>query len=119
MRSARARGDKARADRLFAALVRRRGRCESCGTTRHLQCAHIHSRRYVRVRWDPDNCVCLCAGCHMYYTDNPLEFAAWLQTVRTGDQLDELRRRRDVGPRPDRAELLAALEDATRKGAVW
>lgn len=113
-RTTQTRGLKARADRLFSGLIRQLGYCQSCGSTTHLQCAHIHSRRYVRVRWDRLNAVCLCAGCHLYYTDNPVEFAAWVATVRTPDQLEELRRRRDHGPRPDLDAIVEQLRRAVR-----
>lgn len=105
-----ARGAKSTADRLFSALVRRRaGHCEACGSTSSLQCAHIWSRRYVRIRWDPDNAVCLCARCHLRYTDRPIDFAAWVQTVRTAEQLERLRHAVIAGPRPDLADVIAQL----------
>ena len=67
-------GAKGKATRLHALLVRQRGSCENCGTTNALQCDHIISRKYGRTRTKLENAFCLCASCHMRFTDNPVEF---------------------------------------------
>lgn len=71
-------------DMLFSRLVRSRGRCERCGSTQNLQCAHIISRRYVQTRCDPRNAWCLCTRCH-FYVDGHFEAKAELvaQTIGT------------------------------------
>lgn len=68
---------KKKADRLFSALIRSVGFCENCGSNdyRTLQCAHLISRRYAATRCDLDNAFCLCAGCHIRFTQWPKEFA--------------------------------------------
>lgn len=104
-----ARGRKRQADLLFSRLVRAAGRCESCGSTRALQCAHIDSRRYLRIRWERLNALCLCARCHLRYTDRPLEFAEFVATVRTPQQLEQLRHLRECGPRPDVEDVIQRL----------
>ena len=55
-------------DHMFSLLVRKRGYCQwpQCNKTEGLQCSHIHSRTKMSVRWDLNNALCLCAGCHMY-----------------------------------------------------
>lgn len=65
------------ADRLFSQRVRTKGRCERCGTTDTLQCAHWISRRYAWTRTHPWNAFCLCARCHRWFTDHPTEFSDW------------------------------------------
>ena len=67
-------GDKGKATRLHALIIRDHGSCMKCHTTHALQCAHIISRKYSHTRTDLDNAFCLCASCHMYFTDNPVEF---------------------------------------------
>lgn len=74
-----AKRDKAEATRLHSLIVRARGACEACGETTNLQCAHIISRRYSRTRTDLSNAFCLCAGCHMRFTEWPLEFGAFVE----------------------------------------
>ena len=68
---------KRKADVLFSQHIRSVGKCERCGTSRSLQCAHWISRRYAWTRTDPRNAFCLCAGCHRYFTDRPTEFSDW------------------------------------------
>jgi hypothetical protein len=72
-------GAKKRADDVFSKLVRARGHCENCDSTRDLQCAHIISRRYAHTRTDLANAFCLCAKCHFRFTDWPLEFAGFVE----------------------------------------
>lgn len=68
------------ADKLFSELVRSRGKCEHCGKTTSLQCAHIISRTNKHLRWNEDNALSLCVRCHLYWSHrNPLEFTKWYQ----------------------------------------
>jgi hypothetical protein len=59
-------------DRIFSELIRSRGRCQSCGTTRNLQCSHIISRRYAWTRTMSQNALALCAGCHFNWHHDPV-----------------------------------------------
>lgn len=71
---------KAECDRLFSLHIRNRGTCES-GRPNHngnLQCAHGFSRRYLTVRWNPNNAWAFCGGCHVFYTHHPIEWDDWL-----------------------------------------
>jgi len=77
-------GDKGKATRLHALITRDHGECIRCHYTEALQCAHIISRKYSHTRTDLDNAFCLCASCHMYFTDNPVEFGQF-----TIDQIGE------------------------------
>lgn len=69
---------KDKATKLHSILVRARGACENCGSITNLQCAHIVSRRYSATRTRLDNAFCLCAKCHMHFTEWPLEFHAFV-----------------------------------------
>lgn len=77
-------GPKGKATRLHALITRAYGKCLRCSNTHALQCAHIISRKYSHTRTDLDNAFCLCASCHMYFTDNPVEFGQF-----TIDQIGE------------------------------
>ena len=77
-------GAKGRATRLHALITRDFGKCMNCGNTHALQCAHIISRKYGNTRTDLENAFCLCASCHMHFTDNPVEFGKF-----TIDQIGE------------------------------
>lgn len=119
-------------DILFSRCVRERANwvCEHCEKCfkhdRHsLQCAHIVGRRVIRLRHDPLNALALCASCHSYFTDRPLEFASFCLGYIGGSLRDELYRlSNEVHKRPKgwkkearahyRAEL--ARMDELRKG---
>lgn len=80
------------ADIWFSKAVRLRdGHCVRCGTDQTLQCMHIWGRRIKSVRWSMDNAVTGCAGCHRYFTEQPLAFADWLRGIYGDGHLDMLR----------------------------
>lgn len=112
-----AKGAKKRADDLFSKLIRSRGSCQACGTTSTLQCAHIRSRHYNNTRTDLENALCLCAGCHFYYTGNPLLFAQFIKARLGVDVYDSLVRKSQENKKMNWAAeverlrpLLAAVE---------
>ena len=63
-------------DTLFSRYIRMKAgwKCERCGSTpdkRGLHCHHaIHHRRKLSTRWDEDNCISVCLGCHQYFEEN-------------------------------------------------
>lgn len=75
-----------RLDQLVGAKVRSRGTCEAVGRPHKgvLQWAHIVSRSYHNTRWLEENALCLCAGCHKYYTYRPLEWEQFI-TEKIGE----------------------------------
>ena len=77
---------KLRRDKLdiaFSLYIRTRDgfRCRFCKRTGGIMdCAHIFSRRHAGTRYDPENAVCLCRGCHMRFTTEPMEFSDWVRS---------------------------------------
>jgi len=66
------------ADKYFSYCVRERAewRCERCGTyhqppTRALHCSHFEGRGNWAVRFEPDNGIALCMGCHLLVGARP------------------------------------------------
>lgn len=99
-------------DLLWGQIVRARGACEMCSNPKRLplQAAHGISRRYRGTRWLPINGFCLCSGCHMSMTHNPLAWDDFLR-VEWGDiTYDILRRRAQATAKPDHAAILASLK---------
>ena len=44
-----------------------------------IQCAHIFGKQaYPKVRYDPQNAIALCKGCHRWAHDHPFEFRDWV-----------------------------------------
>ena len=68
-------------DRVFAVAVKDRDgwACRACGSHMHPQCAHLVSRRYHATRWDLLNAVCLCSGCHVRWTHDPIAWEDWCE----------------------------------------
>ena len=93
---------KVEADRLFSLLIRARGHCESGrdGCKGPLQCAHGFSRRYMGTRWVTENCFCLCAGHHLYWTHRPIEWDEWMR-LKLGKFYEPLRHRALTLTTPD------------------
>lgn len=60
-----------KADKEFSLYIRKRDkwRCLKCNTNYEenpggLSCSHYWSRRHEGTRFEPDNCISLCYGCH-------------------------------------------------------
>jgi len=71
---------KTKADKLFSEYIRKRDKvCQKCGREYpyQLHCSHIITRSNLRLRFDPQNAVTLCASCHMWWHANPTESGEW------------------------------------------
>jgi 5-methylcytosine-specific restriction endonuclease McrA len=81
-------------DKLFSEIVRSQGVCDRCGSTRNVQCCHIVSRRHLHTRWDLENAIPLCSGCHLFWAHkNPHEFVRWFDDKFGGHLYEELKKR--------------------------
>lgn len=80
-------------DQIAARICKHNGKCLKCKSQDSLEWCHIVSRRYTRTRWDLDNCMCLCHGCHFYFTNNPLRFEEFVISKIGEKKLGELKRR--------------------------
>lgn len=101
-----------KADTLFSHRIRAIGACARCGTTERLQCAHIVSRRYLGTRWDDDNAVALCAGCHVYMTHRPLEWEQWVIKRFGAESYEALKKRALAPAKPDYESIVERLKKA-------
>lgn len=68
-----------RLDKICSEIIRSRGVCEKCGSSKNLQCCHIFSRTYRSTRWSLENLLCLCAKCHFWSHKNPILFAEFVK----------------------------------------
>ena len=89
-------------DILFSKYIRLRDRvCQRCGGSTGLGCSHYHGRRKQSVRYDEENCMALCWGCHSYLGANPLEHTEFMIKRLGQEKFDELlHRARQIG-KPD------------------
>lgn len=99
-------------DKLFSLYIRGRDKvCVRCGTSDRLQCAHVFSRRYLKVRFDPRNAFALCAGCHKYLTDYPIQHEDFFIDKMGRDEYYALRTEaRDTKGKLDYDEVLEELD---------
>lgn len=117
------------ADNLARKDCHSRGYCEACEwpklnppkTTKGacgggLQWCHIEGRRHKKIRWNPLNCLCMCAQCHLYFTDHSAEFGLFVEWLHPGRLafLAELDR---STPRIDAQEWINYYKEKERKGA--
>lgn len=93
------RGDKAKATVLHSQIVRARGRCQRCGSTLNLQCAHVVRRSYSWTRTDVDNAWCLCAKCHFAVDGDPHLFMVLVEMTIGNDAYMALRQKAQDGVR--------------------
>jgi 5-methylcytosine-specific restriction endonuclease McrA len=67
-------------DRIAKAQVFERDghKCIRCGATnRQLQPAHVLSRTHLCLRWEPENLMSLCGGCHLAWHHEPAMAVEW------------------------------------------
>ena len=107
-------------DILFSKYVRTKAgwRCERCGNTpkpRGLHCHHFHRRRKKSTRYDEDNCIALCRGCHQYLGENRDEEEA-LMVQRLGqERFDLLNVRAEILVKPDREAIRLYIKNKLRE----
>ena len=106
-------------DRNFSMFIRARDfyTCQRCHSThppnsKGLHCAHMFTRRLQVTRFDPDNAVALCYGCHAYVDSHPSEKLAFFRGL-LGDERFEALAARAHGKR-NRKEPNAGLAEIER-----
>lgn len=90
-------------DKLFAQYIKLRDKfCQRCGGSGGLQTSHFWGRGRKSVRYDEDNAVLLCFGCHQYFHANPAEHRDWFLKHLGQDAFDMLEKRaQTIGNKPD------------------
>lgn len=83
------------ADRIFSLQIRLRdgAKCTRCGSVPHpqgLHCAHHFTRRTKATRFDPDNALALCYGCHQHLDSHPIEKEAFWRSVIGDERFEAL-----------------------------
>ena len=101
-------------DKLWSAAVRKKGYCELCGRKPPevvLHAHHIYSRTHRSTRYDLDNSVCLCMGCHLYTAHKSVqEFSDWVGEKLGSEKLDALRKKAHTPVKYTKEEKLEMLE---------
>lgn len=94
-------------------------KCVACGDgSKGVQWAHVHTRGMRYIRWDAENAVGLCSGCHFAYTKNPARWVKFVERTWPGRYIRTLRRElyaESQGYSVDVAEVIRAY----RVGDGW
>ncbi len=102
-------------DALFSQFIRMRAiqrvhGCERClkwkADYKQLECSHFYGRGRKSVRWDEDNSVGLCFGCHTYFTGQPREHIEWFEKHIGKEATEMLAGRERVMGKPDKEMLM-------------
>lgn len=104
------------ADTAFSQWIRLRDReCLRChspvafndkGLPVSHQASHFQGRRKESTRFDPENVVTLCGGCHSYFTANPAEHYQWQVETFSQDLVDRVVLRSNIPQKKDRKMAL-------------
>jgi hypothetical protein len=65
-----------------AVKVRAGYKCEYCGSLKNLNSHHIFSKRHRGTRWDIENGICLCSGCHFLKTFSAHQSPAFIDWLK-------------------------------------
>ena len=93
---------KNKLDRLFQqTIVKRDGKCQICSKEARLNAHHIYSRARMNTRWDLENGIALCVGCHTFSSTlsahkTPRAFFRWLEQRKGKKWVDDLEIRSDM-----------------------
>ena len=106
-----------KADKLFSQFIRNRdGKCVRCGKTETLHCHHVISRSCKATRWDEDNGISLCPGCHRNWGHaNPLGVSEFMRTRLGHERYWELIRRANTPIPLTVAHYLEVIEKLKEK----
>ena|SRR3990167_6733985 len=105
-----------KSDTVFSIYIRTKAgwTCERCFTTYEpgsssLHCSHFHGRGRESTRFDPENCNCLCFGCHRYFHSYPLEYVDWKRKKMGENEFKILEMRSNqYKKRDDKMDLIRA-----------
>jgi hypothetical protein len=87
-------------DDTWSAKIKLKGYCEHCKKTIKLNAHHVFSRSNRSTRWDLENGICLCVGCHVFSSQfsahkTPMEFAEWIKEYRGEEWYSYLLKRKN------------------------
>lgn len=110
------------ADKEFSIAVRSMAgwKCEHCDRSGRTECAHLYGRRAAVTRWDMLNAVSLCHACHRRFTENPMDFTSWIESIHPGrwDILNEKRRAHLKNNEATRKEVTAHYRTENQKKII-
>ena len=100
-------------DKLFSTYMRAKNeyRCEYCDNGGRTENHHgVVHRRYMNTRYNEENCVCLCSGCHRLFSDFPRINNDFFIKRNGSDSLEEIEILARSGKKVTLEELEALYE---------
>ena len=90
-------------DTLWSKLIKERAgyKCEICQRGGRLNSHHIYSRRYMNLRYDIENGVCLCVKHHMIAHHRPIDFIEEMKAIRGKEWYERLRNKSQLIQKTD------------------
>jgi len=83
---------KNKLDKIISEIVRSKGKCDRCGKTENLQCAHIFGRTYLNTRWSLENLLALCPDCHINFAHKcPILFTEFVKEKIGEEEYEKLK----------------------------
>jgi len=110
-------------DKLFSKYIRKRDNytCQRCRTVypnggRGLHCSHYWGRGRENTRFDPENCIALCFGCHhIWGGDGRDEYTEYMQNKLGDERFEHLRIRAHIYKRRDDALDMIAIKELLKE----
>lgn len=109
-------------DDLWSKLVKIRAwfKCEHCWKTKFLNSHHLFTRNNWSTRYDLDNGICLCSGCHTMSQifsahKTPMEFTERVIEYRGKERYERLKRKTKQVRDKDYEKVERYLIDETKK----
>lgn len=106
-------------DSLWSSLTKRAAEikgelfCQWCGKSENLQSDHIINRHKHSTRWRLENCILLCAGCHLFRKKRePYAWAGIVLKKYGQDRLDFLEEMSRSTEKVDLEQVKRYLENA-------
>ena len=90
-------------------FARDRGVCVRCGKD-NIQWAHVFPREHLYLRWELDNTLSLCNGCHLFWHHEPLLAVDWFRK-NFGERYDRIMAIAAIKPKVNPAELLETIQE--------
>ncbi len=94
------------ADKWFSLCIREASNytCVTCGKMGRVECSHVYSRRHRTIRWDVENAMSQCNGCHRSWHESPLKSFAWFESEFGAGRIELLREKMNNKVKVSKAE---------------
>jgi 5-methylcytosine-specific restriction endonuclease McrA len=110
-------------DILFSKYIRKRDNytCQRCGKMysdggKGLHCSHYHSRSHENTRFDPENCIALCFGCHhLWGGDLKDDYTAFMKEKLGDKAFDYLRIRANTYKKKDNSLDMLGIKELMKE----